>query len=123
VEERWNNLRNKYVTERRKYRCIPNRPKAFITSGRCCNRWDFLINILYQDDKQWKTDLEQEGRFFRAPLLLHKTGGPGKPAGLRNGHLLRRGAFATPALKWHRSTNLDTGPEDRLDSSTAPGGR
>jgi hypothetical protein len=59
--------------------------------------------------------------FFRAPLLLHK--GPGKPAGLRNGYLLRRGAFATPALKRHRSTNLDTGPEDGLDSSTAPEGR
>jgi hypothetical protein len=62
--------------------------------------------------------------FFRAPLLLHKgPDGPGKPAGLRNGYLLRRGAFATPALKRHRSTNLDTGPEDGLDSSTAPEGR
>jgi hypothetical protein len=62
--------------------------------------------------------------FFRAPLLLHKgPDGPGKPAGLRNGYLLRRGAFATPALKRHRSRNLDTGPEEGLDSSTAPGGR
>jgi hypothetical protein len=38
--------------------------------------------------------------------------GPGKPAGLRNGYLLRRGASATPALKRHQTTNLDTGPED-----------
>jgi hypothetical protein len=70
-------------------------------------------------------DLRREGCFFfRAPLLLHKgPDDPGKPAGLRNGYLLRRGAFATPALKRHRSTNLDTGPEDGLDSSTAPGGR
>jgi hypothetical protein len=61
--------------------------------------------------------------FFRAPPSAQKNGGPGKPAGLRNGHLLRRGAFATPALKRRRSTNLYTGPEDGLDSSTAPEGR
>jgi hypothetical protein len=65
-------------------------------------------------------DLE-EGFFF--VLSAQKNGGPGKPAGLRNGHLLRLGAFATPALKRRRSTNLYTGPEDGLDSSTAPEGR
>ncbi|KAH0818673.1 hypothetical protein GEV33_004118 [Tenebrio molitor] len=55
-----------------------------------------------------------------SPLDKRLPDGPGKPAGLRNGHLLRRGAFATPALKRHRSTNLDTGPEDGLDSVGEP---
>jgi hypothetical protein len=68
--------------------------------------------------------LGREGCFFsECSSPLDQPDGPGKPAGVRNGHLLRRGAFATPALKRHRSTNLDTGPEDGLDSSTAPGGR
>jgi hypothetical protein len=60
-------------------------------------------------------DLRGEGcfcfLFFRAPLLLHKgPDGPGKPAGLRNGYLLRRGAFATPALK----------PAPKMDSTVRP---
>jgi hypothetical protein len=61
--------------------------------------------------------------FFRVPLLHKEPDGPGKLAGLRNGYLLRRGAFATPALNRHRTRNLDTGPEDGLDSSIAPEGR
>ncbi|KAH0821039.1 hypothetical protein GEV33_001753 [Tenebrio molitor] len=49
--------------------------------------------------------------------------GPGKPTGLRNGYLLRRGASDTLALKRHRTTNLDTGPEDGpLQRAGAPHG-
>jgi hypothetical protein len=68
--------------------------------------------------------LQEKDVFFRAHLLLHKEpDGTGKPARLRNGYPLRRGASVTPALKRRWSTKLDTGPEDGLHSSTAPEGR